>query len=114
MENKEKNTSEDIKLGEQIILSGFQGLDGGSMVILRKMIGNEVRKISDKCEQFETIRLVLKKTHQTEASEVYEINGNLTDNGKHFNAKVEERNLFLAVSKVLEKLHHELEHTRHA
>ena len=114
MENKEKNNSEDIKLGEQIILSGFQGLDGGSMVILRKMIGNEVRKISDWCEQFEQIRLVLKKTHQTEASEVYEINGNLTDKGKHFNTKVEERNLFLAVSKTLEKLQHELEHARHA
>jgi len=100
---------EDIKLGEQIILSGFKSLDGGTMHILRKMIGSEVRKLSDRCGQFQELKLVMKPVHGTEASEIYEIHGHLTDNGKSFVSKVEDRNVFMAISKVLEKLEREMD-----
>lgn len=99
---------EDIKLGEQIILTGFKGLDGGTMHILRKMIGSEVKKLSERCHQFEELKLVLNPIHKTQGSEIYEIHGNLIDNGKPFAAKVDDRNVFVAVSKVLERIEKEI------
>jgi ribosome-associated translation inhibitor RaiA len=101
---------ENINLGNQIVLSGFNELDGGSMVILRKMIGNEVRKLSDRCEQFQELKLVMKKVHETKASQSYEVRGNIIDNGRTFHSEFTDRNVFMTVSKVLEKLEHELEH----
>ncbi|MBD3259811.1 hypothetical protein GF371_04255, partial [Candidatus Woesearchaeota archaeon] len=45
--------AETIKLGGNIELSGFRDLDGGTMVILKKIVGNYVRKLSDNSEKFE-------------------------------------------------------------
>lgn len=97
-----------INLGEQITLSGFRAVDRGSMVILKKMIGNHVRKISDSSETFESIKFVLKPVHETEASKVYDIHCQLIDNGKSYNAEVGDRNVFIAVNKALTKIEEEM------
>jgi hypothetical protein len=99
---------EDVKFGEQIVLSGFNSLDGGSMHILRKVVGNHVRKLSDKCNNFQELKLVMKTVHKTEASEMYEIRGTLLDNGKSYGSELTDRNVFMAVSGVLEKIEREM------
>jgi hypothetical protein len=52
---------ESIVLGGNIELVGFKELDGGSMVILKKMIGNHVRKMSETAENFEKLTVTMKK-----------------------------------------------------
>jgi hypothetical protein len=99
---------EDIKFGEQIVLSGFNSLDGGTMHILRKMVGSEVRKLSDRCSNFVEMKLVMKLVHETEASKIYEVKGFLDDNGKIYASEVTDRNVFQSVSKVFEKILHEM------
>jgi len=103
---------EDIQqLGNIIELSGFKEIDGGSAVIIRKIVGNYARKLSDKVQGFEKLSLTMKKIHQaTEDSQgIFELHGKAVANGKAYTSKLEDRNLFVAVDKVLTKLSHELE-----
>ena len=41
---------ETIKLGGSIELSGFSNLDGGQMIVLKKIVGNYARKMEEKYE----------------------------------------------------------------
>lgn len=95
---------DEITLGGNIQLSGFKEVDGGSMVILRKIVGNYARKFSDRSNTFESLSLRLKTVHQTEASQKHEIHAKLIDNGKPYTAEVLERNLFVAVDSGLKKV----------
>ena len=49
-----------IELGSNIKLTGFKELDNGSMVILRKIIGNYARKMSDQDTGYEGLEMTLK------------------------------------------------------
>jgi len=100
MDNKE---TEAIKLGSSIQLSGFRDLDGGKMVVLKKIIGNHVRRIADNSENFENIELVMKPIGP-ESSDQYEVHAKLIDNGKVITAEETDRNMFVVVDKVLTKI----------
>ena len=95
---------ETMNLGESIELSGFKDLDSGSMIILKKMIGNYVRKLSDNSANFEKLSLRMKPVHETEASKKFEIKAKLMDNGSVINSESIDRNLFVAVDNALKKL----------
>ena len=94
--------AETINLGTSIQLTGFRDLDGGKMVILKKLVGNYARRISDKCEKFENLSLVMKPVGSS--LDVYEIHGKLVDSGKVYAAEATERNMFVVVDGVLAKL----------
>jgi ribosome-associated translation inhibitor RaiA len=100
MDNKE---TEVINLGNSIQLSGFRDLDGGKMVVLKKLVGNHVRKIAESSSNFEKIELVMKQIGP-ESSDQYEIHGKLIDNGKVVAAEETDRNMFVVVDKVLTKI----------
>lgn len=97
-----------MALGGNIELSGFKGLDSGSFIILKKMIGNYARKMSDLSSNFEKLSLTLKSVHETEASRKYDIKAKLLDNGKPYNSQTVDRNLFVAVDNALKKLQNEI------
>jgi ribosome-associated translation inhibitor RaiA len=92
--------TEVLNFGTNIQLSGFKGIDPGSMVILKKMIGNSVKKISETSNTFEKLTLNL----VTDESKKLEITAVLLDNGKTYNSKHVEKNLFMAIGEVLKKL----------
>ncbi|MBR9675458.1 hypothetical protein GOV05_00425 [Candidatus Woesearchaeota archaeon] len=56
--------SETIQLGEKIVLGGFSEVDGASMIILKKIIGNYTRRLIESNPGFEKIEISLdqKKT----------------------------------------------------
>ncbi len=93
-----------MQLGGNIELTGFRELDPGSLVIIKKMVGNYARKIADQSSNFEKLSLTLKIVHETEASKKFEIKAKALDNGKPSNSEVTERNVFVAVDKALKKL----------
>ena len=101
----EENSAEDsVQLGGNIVLSGFRDIDGGSKVILRKIVGSYARKFADSTSNFEKLALSMKLVHQTEGSQKYEIKGKMVDNGQVFASDITDRNLFVAIDGVLKKL----------
>ena len=97
-----------ILLGGNIELSGFKELDGASMIILKKIVGNQAKRFSE-LGDFERLSLKMKAVHKTEKSEKYEIHGTLKSAGQHIHAEAIDRNLFFAVDKVLKRLGSEAE-----
>ncbi|MBW3012116.1 hypothetical protein KY311_02945 [Candidatus Woesearchaeota archaeon] len=102
----ENESAETINLGASIQLSGFRDLDGGKMVVLKKLVGNHVRKISDNCEKFVNLTLVMKPVGSNQNQ--YEIHGKLVDEGKVITSEAVDRNLFVVVDRVLTKIFNEI------
>jgi len=97
-----------VQLGGNITISGFRDIDGASMVVLKKIIGNYARKIAEMNDKFESLKVTMKSVHEKEKSEKYEIHVNLMNNGKPFVSEVVERNLFIAVDNALKKVMNEI------
>ena len=93
--------SESIQLGGGIQLSGFGDLDPGTLVIVKKIVGNFVKKLDNSSVK---LHLTLKPVHKTEQSQKYEIMGRMEVNNEVKRTEIVDFNLFFALNKVLNKL----------
>ena len=93
-----------IELGGNITLVGFKELGYAEFVVIKKVVGNYARKISDKLE-FSNLTLTLKPIHKIgDEISKYEIKGKLEIDGTMYNAEVVEYNLFVGIDNLLKKL----------
>lgn len=91
-----------MQLGGNIELSGFKDIDGASMVVLKKIIGNYGRKLSEISDKFEALKISM--ANEAEKSKKYEIHAQLMIDGKSVVSEIAERNLFIAVDSALKKI----------
>ena len=89
------------QLGGNIELSGFRDFDGGSMIILKKIIGNYAKKFSGTCTNFEKLSITMKQVH---SGNKFEIHGKVIDNGKNYVSELTDHNIFFVLDKVLKKI----------
>ena len=106
--------NENIKLGGNIQLTGFRSIDSSSMDILKKIIGNHAKRISELTKKPETLHITLKLIHEREKSEKYEVHAKIVENGKVYASETTERNLLVAVDTVLKKIVNELDRGHYA
>ena len=104
----EEKKEESLKLGGNIELSGFKEIDPRSMIIVKKIVGNYVRKFSDHYKGFKGIKLHLKTISKKQGTEQYELKGNLELESKALSSEATGRNLFVVVDGLFKKLEKEL------
>ncbi|MBI1935949.1 HPF/RaiA family ribosome-associated protein [Candidatus Woesearchaeota archaeon] len=92
-----------------IQLAGFKGIESSAMSILNRNIRNHLRRIAELSKNNYSIHLTLKRVHEREKSEKYEIHAKVTDGGKVYASKVTDRNLLAAVDRALEKITNEMD-----
>ncbi|MBI2664619.1 hypothetical protein HYX10_04740 [Candidatus Woesearchaeota archaeon] len=97
-----------LTLGGNIQISGFKDLEAAQMVVLKKVIGAYARKFGNKCKNMELLKLTMKKVHEQEHSEMYELHALVVDGGKKYSSEVTDRNLFFAVDSALKKVENEM------
>lgn len=97
-----------VQLGGSIELSGFRDIDGASMVVLKKVIGNYAKHMSEISGKFEKLSVVLKLIHEGESSKKFEVHAKLINDGNHLVSQVVERNLFVAIDNVLKNVKSQL------
>lgn len=98
---------EQIKLGGNIELNGFSSLDGGTMVILKKIIGNHTKNLFKVCNHFEKLSLTMNVPREIEKANdksLFELKGTILDNEKEYEFKATASNVFVAVDSVLKNL----------
>lgn len=100
---------ESHKLGGNIELSGFRAIDGSSMIVVKKILGNHARRIAELSKKLETIHITLKPVHEREKSEKYEIHAKVIDDGKVYASEMTDRNLFVVLDSVLKKIVNEMD-----
>ena len=93
-----------LALDGSISLSGFKDIDRAVLIDVKKLVGSYARKFSDQLAGFQRIHVNLKKVHAREKSEIYELQGRLTVDGKTHAVESEDRNLFSCLGSVLRKL----------
>ena len=93
-----------IELGGNITLSGFKELEKDSMIVVKKIVGNYAKKLTEINDKFEHLTVYLKSIHETPASKKFEIKTKAIFEGKPYNTENVERNLFLALDTALKKL----------
>ena len=84
-----------IKLGGNITLDNFEYVDPSTLVVIKKMVGNYAKKISDKTIYTE---LIVKLVSSAPS---YKLEAVLKNNGKEDKREVDDKNLFFAIDKVL-------------
>lgn len=94
--------SETQVLGGNIELTGFRDLDGGSMIVLKKIIGNYARKFSD---TFGSEKMSLRIAN---GAGVYALTGTVLCKGQNITVDHSDKNVFFLVDAVLKRIEQEL------
>jgi len=102
--------AEGMTLGGNISLVGFEKLDNADLVIIRKIVGNYIKKMSE-VGDYKEMRLNLKQ-HPHGKSFNHEVDGFALFSEGRFSTNVTERNLFTAVSEACEKILNEVSHVK--
>ena len=87
-----------IVLGGNIELVGFDDLEPGKLVVVKKIVGSYTKKISTAAQNFKKISIELKDK---------KILGKVTIGETTHSAEAEDNNLFFALDSVLSKLEKE-------
>lgn len=96
-----------LELGGNIQLTGFRDLDPATLIIVKKIVGNFVKHVSNTYNNFKGLNVTLKIVHQREKSEKYEIHAHLKTD-QTYTADVVERNLMVGLDSVLKKVEKEM------
>lgn len=95
---------ETLELGGNISLIGFKELPPQELIIMKKIVGNFVKKVQTRYNNFNKIVLDLKKVHNSES----EISTKIVIDNKTYNVEVTDFNIFFALNKALKKIEEQL------
>ena len=94
-----------LELGGNIELTGFRELDPGSMIVVKKIIGNYARKFSNKVE-LQKLKITLKPVHGEDSR--YEVHSTILTSDKDYIAEVTDHNIFFVLGKAMKKLEQQM------
>ena len=93
-----------LQLGGNIELSGFSSLDGGSMIVLKKIIGNYAKRMNIQAKSFEKLNITMKTVHENQ----FEIKAKVVESGNVLNSSITERNLYVGIDNALKSIMNQL------
>lgn len=97
------------EIEQKISVAGFNDIDSATLPMVNKIIRTHAARINELAKNLGSIHVTLKRVHEREKSEKYEIHAKAIDNGKVYLSKVTERNLLTALDKALNKVIHEMD-----
>ena len=98
-----------IELGGNITLVGFKEVGFSEVIIVKKIVGNYARKISDKIGTMEHLTVTVKPVHHTnEENFKYELHIKLLAHGKMYTTEVVDFHLFVALDNAMKNIETEL------
>ncbi|HLC65482.1 MAG TPA: hypothetical protein VJI46_05170 [Candidatus Nanoarchaeia archaeon] len=86
------------ELGGNIALSGFSDCDSGTMIILKKIIGNYAKDFSERLDDFEKLHLRLIRNERQ-----FDVEAIVTRSGSSTSYNASESNIFVGVDGALKK-----------
>jgi len=92
-----------MELGGNISLENFDSLDHSTLIVIKKIVGNYVKKISTSTNGFEKLHLILNN-----AQDRNEIKAKMTLKGNIHLSEALDSNLFFALDNCLSKLQKEI------
>lgn len=94
-----------MELGGNIVLSGFSGRDFTEVIVVKKMVGQYARKLTDGVPGFSRLALTLKEIHHHEGGRgKVEIIAKVAVEGHEYAAEVTEHNIYMALDTALKRV----------
>ena len=87
-----------VELGGNIKLEGFDSIDNGSLIIVKKIVGNYTRKLMDNNQEYKGLTISLNNLDN------YELKAELVIGDKTHNSESSHNNVFIALNNVLNNL----------
>ena len=99
-----------IELGGNITLVGFKDIGFSEMVVIKKIIGNYARKITDKAGSMDNLTATVKPIHKNQEDDgcKYELHIKVIQKGKVFTTEVVDFNIFVAIDTAMKKIFSEM------
>ncbi len=92
-----------LELGGNIKLVGFTDLEPAKLVVVKKLVGNYARKLSDHVSPFQELSVILKEV-QAEKKQ-YAVSGTVIFDGRSpITSEATDHNLFFGLDKSLSQL----------
>jgi len=98
-QGEEPKNKETISLGGNITLNGFQNIEGGKMIVLKKIIGNHTKQIQEKKSDYEKLTITLEGDENNQKIKV-----ELTAGGSQTTAEDTQNNIFVALDNAFKKI----------
>lgn len=89
-----------IELGGNIKLKGFSNLDTATLIVVKKIVGNYTKKLSNDHPDF--TELVLELNHLEDKK--FSINANFSRTSGELTSEANGKNIFFAISAALERI----------
>ncbi|MEK6951899.1 MAG: hypothetical protein AABX29_02685 [Nanoarchaeota archaeon] len=86
-----------IELGGNIKLANFENLEPALLIVVKKIVGNYTKKISETLKDFKSIELSLDKEDLNKITVVVEAD-------KKYQSEAKDKNLFFALNAALEQI----------
>ncbi len=83
-----------IELGGNIKLNNFEAIEPALLIVIKKVVGNYTKKISESFKDFKGVEVIL------DSSGLYTISVKLTAD-KEYTSEATDKNLFFALDKAL-------------
>ena len=83
-----------IELGGNIKLNNFEGIEPALLIVIKKVVGNYTKKISESFEDFKSIEISLAEKDQNKITVKVEAD-------KKYTSEASDKNLFFALDKAL-------------
>ncbi len=85
-----------IELGGHIKLEGFHELEPAKLIVIKKIVGNYAKKMSEDLSEFSELLLEMKQQE-----EQFELTTTITAAGRNSTATTSSENLFIAMDNAL-------------
>jgi len=89
-----------MKLGGNIELEGFDDLEPAQLIVVKKIVGSNVKRISEETSEFKNLLLTLKENEKDKVT----LAGKLTIGDKDHEVEATDKNLFFALNNVFSDL----------
>jgi len=90
-----------IELGGNITLVGFKDLEPAKLIVIKKLVGNYARRMSNSTKDFQNLTVTLKPVH---GGDKVELHSKLSNSSTPITSEVTDFNLFFALDKSLNKI----------
>lgn len=105
--NSENTNVGDLKLGGNIVLSGFS-LEPSEMIVIKKIVGHYAKKISER-GPYKELKVRLKQSKKAQYF-MHQINATADTEKGNLSGEGADKNLYTALSEALDKVYNQAEH----
>ena len=97
----------------RVELTGFKDEDPSVVDMVNTIVKKHLNRIAEIEHKCDWLRITMKRVHEREKSEIYEVHAHLHSPGNTYSSVCVERNLMSAVDSVIEKAINEVQHRKH-